>query len=57
MSKPKMFGMNTAYVPNAKADMRHNKAAYQRQRQKCLRANEELIVAERQTKKEKSYGS
>ena len=34
MSKPKMYGMNTSYVPNAKADMRHRKKVYQRGREK-----------------------
>ena len=32
MSKPKMYGMKTGYVPNAKADMRYRKKLYQRQR-------------------------
>ena len=34
MSKPKMYGMNTSYVPNAKADMRYRKKVYQRGREK-----------------------
>ena len=33
MSKPKMYGMKTGYVPNAKADMRHRKKVYQRGRE------------------------
>ena len=34
MSKPKMYGMKTGYIPNAKADMRHRKKVYQRGREK-----------------------
>lgn len=34
MSKPKMLGMKTGYVPNAKADMRYRKKVYQRGREK-----------------------
>lgn len=56
MSKPKMFGMNTSYVPNAKADMRHHKKVYQRQREKTSRDNDETVIAERLAKKEKGYG-
>ena len=29
-----MYGQNTGYVPNAKADMRHHKKVYQRSREK-----------------------
>ena len=36
MSKPKMYGMKTGYVPNAKADMRHRKKVYQRGREKAF---------------------
>ena len=36
MSKPKMYGKNTSYVPNAKADMRHHKKVYQRGREKAF---------------------
>lgn len=56
MSKPKMFGMKTGYVPNAKADMRHHKKIYQRQREKAFRDNDETVIAERQARKEKSHG-
>lgn len=35
MSKPKLFGRKTTYVPNAKADMRHHKKGYQRGREKA----------------------
>ena len=52
MSKPKMYGMQSSYVPNAKADMRHNKKVYQRNREKTFRDNDERIMAERQVKKE-----
>ena len=34
MSKPKMYGAKTGYVPNARADMRHRKKVYQRGREK-----------------------
>lgn len=34
MSKPRMYGMNTGYVPNVKADMRHHKKVYQHDREK-----------------------
>lgn len=52
MSKPKMYGLKSGYVPNAKADMRHHKKVYQRGREKTLRDNDERIMAERQMKKE-----
>ena len=51
MSKPKMFGAKTGYVPNAKADMRHHKKVYQRQREKAFRDNDERVMAERQARK------
>ena len=35
MSKPKMYGAYTCYVPNARADMRHRKKVYQRGREKA----------------------
>lgn len=57
MSKPKMFGAKTGYVPNAKADMRHHKKVYQRQREKVSRDNDERVMAERQAKKEKCHGN
>ena len=57
MSKPKLYGMKTAYVPNAKADMRHHKTVYQRQREKVSRDNDERVMAERQAKKEKCHGN
>lgn len=57
MSKPKLYGMKTAYVPNAKADMRHHKTVYQRQREKVSRDNDETVMAERLMKKEKVHGN
>lgn len=57
MGKPKMYGMKTGYVPNAKADMRHHKKVYQRQREKAFRDNDEHVIAERQAKKEKGHGN
>ena len=53
MSKPKTLGMKSAYVPNAKADMRHHKKVYQRGREKAFRDQDERIIAERQMRKEK----
>lgn len=35
MSKPKMYGQKTSYIPNAKADMRRHKKVYQRGREKA----------------------
>lgn len=40
MSKPKVYGMKTCYIPNAKADMRHHKKVYQRGREKAFRQQE-----------------
>lgn len=57
MSKPKLYGMKTAHVPNAKADMRHHKTVYQRQREKVSRDNDETVMAERLMKKEKGHGN
>lgn len=42
MSKAKMYGMKTGYVPNAKADMRHRKKLYQRGREKAFRTQYEI---------------
>lgn len=36
MSKPKKYGLKTGYIPNAKADMRHNKKVYQHGREKAF---------------------
>ena len=36
MSKPKMYGAKTGYIPNAKADMRYRKKVYQRGREKAF---------------------
>jgi hypothetical protein len=44
MSKPKMYGMNTGYIPNAKADMRHRKKVYQRGREKSMIIREDQKV-------------
>lgn len=35
MSKPRKQGVKSTYVPNAKADMRHHKKVYQRNREKA----------------------
>ena len=47
MSKPKMLGMKSAYIPNAKADMRHHKKVYQRGREKSFRFQKEIQLPER----------
>lgn len=36
MSKPRKLGMNSTYIPNAKADMRRHKKVYQRGREKAF---------------------
>lgn len=51
MGKPKKLGMNTTYVPNAKADMRHHKKVYQRGREKTLRDQDEKVMDQRAMKK------
>ena len=33
MGKPRMYGMKSSYIPNARADMRFNKKLYQRGRE------------------------
>ena len=33
MSKPRLYGMKSSYIPNARADMRFNKKLYQRGRE------------------------
>jgi hypothetical protein len=35
MSKPRIYGKQSAYIPNAKADMRRCKKIYQRGREKA----------------------
>lgn len=40
MSKPKMYGQKTSYIPNSKADMLHHKKIYQRNREKAFRQQE-----------------
>lgn len=35
MSKPKLYGSQRPYVPNAKADMRYRKRVYQRGRERA----------------------
>ena len=42
MSKAKMYGMKSPYIPNAKADMRHRKKVYQRGREKAFRCQYEI---------------
>ena len=33
MAKPRIYGSNAAYIPNARADMRFNKKLYRRGRE------------------------
>ena len=47
MGKPRMYGMKTGYIPNAKADMLHRKKVYQRGREKAK------IIREDQSKEVK----
>lgn len=47
MSKPKLLGMKSAYIPNSKADMRHHKKVYQRGREKPFRIQKEIQLPER----------
>ena len=47
MGKPKMVGMITGYIPNAKADMRRHKKVYQRGREKAF-----LNTREQRTKED-----
>lgn len=51
MGKPRKLGMNTTYIPNAKADMRHHKKVYQRGREKTLRDQDEKVMDQRAMKK------
>lgn len=51
MSKPRMYGMKTAYVSNSKADMRHRKKVYQRGREKTFR-QQEIQAKQPEKKKE-----
>ena len=39
MGKPKIYGMNRGYIPNAKSDMRYRKKIYQRGRETTLRGD------------------
>lgn len=51
MGKPKMYGMKTGYIPNAKADMRRHKKVYQRGREKAF-----LNARKQQMEKEADNG-
>ena len=39
MGKPKIYGMNRGYIPNAKSDIRYRKKIYQRGRETVLRGD------------------
>lgn len=47
MSKPRMYGMNSAYIPNSKAHMRYRKKVYQRGREKPTIIREDQKVKQR----------
>lgn len=42
MSKPRMIGMKSSYIPNARADMRFNKKLYQRGRDIAERDTDDI---------------
>lgn len=48
MSKARIYGKQTKYIPNAKADMRHRKKVYQRGREKNGLQCERPVVPEGQ---------
>ena len=53
MSKAKMYGNQTGYVPNAKADMRHHKKVYQRGRERArIILNDQKVGRNRRTEDE-----
>ena len=56
MSKPRMYGNQTGYVPNAKADMRHHKKVYQRGREKAFRCQYEIPVEKLVQQNEREKG-
>lgn len=37
MAKPRLYGKQSPYIPNARADMRRHKKVYQRGREKVFR--------------------
>lgn len=53
MAKPRIYGMNRSYVPNAKADMRQHKKVYQRNREKQIRMEPVQKVCENYKTSEK----
>lgn len=54
MAKAKLLGMRSAYVPNAKADMRYRKKVYQRCREVAERSAE--LKQERRDRRVKHEG-
>jgi len=50
MGKPRMIGMNSAYIPNAKADMRYRKAACQRGQEITEKGSREIRLQRREVK-------
>ena len=45
MSKPKLYGMKTRYIPNAKSDMRYRKKVYQRGRERAAKVTIHFTLA------------
>lgn len=51
MAKARLLGMNAAYIPNSKADMRQRKKVYQRNREAAEKA--QSAARERRERREK----
>lgn len=51
MAKARLIGMKTAYIPNSRADMRHRKKIYNRNREAEHRA--QFAAQERRARREK----
>lgn len=51
MGKARLLGMKTTYIPNSKADMRHRKKIYQRNREVEQRA--QIAAWDRMERREK----
>ena len=50
MSKPRMLGMRSSYIPNSRADMRFNKKLYQRGRE-YTNKHESVVLEIRERRK------
>lgn len=51
MSKARLLGMKTSYIPNSKADMRFKKKVYQRGRE--ISGKAQIAAQERRERREK----